>query len=224
MSAARGSRRARPGAPTEARLAAVLGLTLWLAIGACSSSGRDAGSAGEPAEEVADVAECLAVSGPLPADGSLRGAAGEYDLTLVERTDAGDGRSVAGRLVLEGQREDLREFAGSDGAAIPGVLAPLYGTTDVRLESVGAIRVGDLASADPEAPGVLVIESQTADGPSILVRFGSDANRRDLIRFDGGFMVLSVREIEDGGFAGTWASGAQGPKTEGYFCAVRVAG
>ena len=73
--------------------------------------------------------------------------------------------------------------------------------------AVGAIRGGDRARADPEAPGVLVIESRTADGPSILVRFGSDANRRDLIRFDGGFMVLRVREVEDGAFAGTWASG-----------------
>ena len=119
------------------------------------------------------------------------------------------------------QEADLRHFTGSGGDAIPGVMAPLFGATDVDVEAVGAVRVGDLSSTDPAAPGVLVIESDTDQGPSILLRFGSDANRRDMVRFDGGFMVLEVRELGDNGFSGTWASGAQGAQTRGHFCSER---
>ena len=87
-------------------------------------------------------------------------------------------------------------------------------------EGVGAVRVGSLSSEDPESPGVLVIESQTGAGPSILLRLGSDANRRDLVRFDGGYAVLSVIEITAESFGGTWSSGTQGPDAEGFFCAA----
>ena len=145
---------------------------------------------------------------------------GEYLLTMVEEIEAIPSRSAEGVLTLLTQVETLRQFAGSAGGTIPGVTSPLYGSTDVRVEAVGAVRVGDLSSVDTAAPGVLVIESRTGSGPTILLRFGSDANRRDLVRFDGGYTVLSVVGIREGGFGGTWSSGTQGPQSSGFFCAI----
>jgi hypothetical protein len=154
----------------------------------------------------------------------LDGWEGEYTLTMVGGAEGEDARSVQGVLVLQEQPEAFRSFSGSDGSPIPRVASPLFGTTDVSVEVVGALRVGDLSSTDPAGPGVLVLESETAQGPSILLRFGSDANRRDVVRFDGGFTVLELNEIGEDGFSGRWNSGAQGPRAAGYFCAERVAG
>ena len=128
-----------------------------------------------------------------------------------------------GDLVLLDQPDSLRHFRGSGGDPIPGVLIPLFGTADVDVEAVGAVRVGDLTSADPAAPGVLVIEDDTDRRPNILLRFGSEANRRDVVRFDGGFMVLEVRELGENGFRGTWTSGVPAVRTRGHFCAEQRA-
>ena len=195
---------------------------------ACTSSGGDAesagaGEAGAPAGD-RPPPTCVPPSGELAADATLDGWAGEYTLRMVGGAEGDDAASIQGILILHQQLAYLRQFSGSDGGAIPGVVAPLFGTTDVGVEAVGALRVGDLSSADPAAPGVLVIESENAQGPSILLRFGSDANRRDMVRFDGGFTVLEVRDIRDDGFSGTWTSGARGTRAGGYFCAERVAG
>ena len=113
--------------------------------------------------------------------------------------------------------KSLRQFTGSAGGSIPGVTSPLFGSTDVY---VGAVRVGSLLSEDPESPGVLVIESETGAGPSILMRLESDANRRDLVPFDGGYAVLTVVEITEESFSGTWSSGARSPDSEGFYCAT----
>jgi hypothetical protein len=118
------------------------------------------------------------------------------------------------------ERGSTAWFAGSAGGSIPGVTSPLFGSTDVNVEGVGAVRVGSLSSEEPDSPGVLVIESDTGAGQSILVRLGSDANRRDLVRFDGGYAVLNVVEITTESFGGTWSSGARGPDSEGFFCAT----
>lgn len=163
---------------------------------------------------------CLPPKGFLGPDASLEGRTGEYLLTMVEEVDTIPSRSVEGSLTLLPQLEILRQFAGSTGDAIPGVTSPLYGSTDVRVEGVGAVSVGNLSSVDTASPGVLVIESQTEAGPTILLRFGSDANRRELVRFDGGFTVLSVTEISDRAFLGTWSSGTRGPQSSGFFCAT----
>ncbi len=217
----------RAGRPFKALLAAVI------LAAACTSSGGDAESGGarEPRAPAGGgpSPRCVPLSGELAADATLDGWAGEYTLTMVGGAEGDAAASAQGTLILHQQSADLRQFSGSDGSAIPRVVAPLFGTTDVGVEAVGALRVGDLSSTDPAAPGVLVIESEIAQGPSILLRFGSDANRRDMVRFDGGFTVLEVREIGDDGFSGTWTSGAwtsgaRGRTTGGYFCAERVAG
>ena len=164
---------------------------------------------------------CLRPEGPLAADGSLEGRVGEYRLTMVEEIDGSPSRTAGGSLTLLTQAESLRRFSGSAGGSIPGVTSPLFGSTDVNIEAVGAVRVGSLSSQDPASPGVLVIESETGTGPSILLRLGSDANRRDIVRFDGGYAVLRVVAITTESFSGTWSSGARGPDSEGFFCATQ---
>jgi len=140
---------------------------------------------------------------------------------MVEEVDGTPTRTAAGSLLLLNQVEALRQFAGTAGGSIPGVTSPLFGSTDVDVEDVGAVRVGSLSSEDPASPGVLVIESETGTSPSILLRLGSDANRRTLVRFDGGYTVLTVVEITAESFSGTWSSGALGRGSEGFFCATR---
>ena len=185
------------------------------AQGAAASAARAANGEGAPAPT------CVPSEGALATDASLEGHVGEYRLTMVEEGDGTPRRTVEGSLVLLTQVESLRRFEGSAGGSIPGVTSPLFGSTDVNVEAVGAVRVGNLSSQDPASPGVLVIESETGTSPSILLRLGSDANRRDLVRFDGGYTVLSVVEITAESFRGTWASGARGPNSEGFFCAMQ---
>ena len=164
---------------------------------------------------------CVPPEGPLPADASLDGRAGEYRLTMVEEIDGAPRRTAEGSLLLFDQMDDLREFSGGTGDPVPGVTSPLYGSTDVNLEAVGAVRIGSLSSEDPASPGVLVIESETGASPSILLRLGADANRRTMVRFDGGYTVLTVVEIGEDSFSGIWSSGVRGPESEGFFCATQ---
>ena len=164
---------------------------------------------------------CVRPEGLLSADASLEGQAGEYHLTMIEEVDGTATRTAEGSLLLLNQVETLRQFAGSAGGSIPGVTSPLFGSTDVNVEDVGAVRVGSLSSEDPVSPGVLVIESETGASPSILLRFGADANRRTLVRFDGGYTVLTVVQITAESFSGTWSSGALGLASEGFFCATQ---
>ena len=180
---------------------------------------HESGEAGEGGG--APAPECVRPEGVLATDGSLEGRVGDYRLTMVEEVDGTPTRRVQGSLVLLTQVESFRQFEGSAGGSIPGVTSPLFGSTDVNVEAVGAVRVGSLSSQDPASPGVLVIESETGTSPSILLRLGSDANRRDVVRFDGGYAVLAVVEITAESFSGTWSSGARGPGSEGFFCATQ---
>jgi hypothetical protein len=102
---------------------------------------------------------------------------------------------------------------------------PLVGTSDLDPAAVGAVGTGSLAAEDPDAPGVLLIErhSPHAEAPAeIMLRLGAEANRRGVVRYDGGYFALNVRTIDGAGFAGTWSSGGGGAGAEGYFCADRV--
>lgn len=166
--------------------------------------------AGEPPGE----AICTPTSARLRADATLADRAGRYRLTLVEVVDGVDARSVQGALTLRKQPPGLDSL----GAAS----TPLYGFTDIHLRTVGAHRVGDPASKDPQAPGVLVLESSGAR--RILLRLGADANRRDAMLFDGAWTVLEVHKIAADGFAGRWRSGVRFSRTRGYFCARIIKG
>ena len=174
-------------------------------------------------EAAAAARVCAAPADSLGPGASLDGWMGEYSLTLVGQPSAGGAPAVRGDLVLREQPANLRHFRGSGGDPIASTVTPLFGSADVKVEAVGAVRVGDLSSADPAAPGVLVIEGGAGQLPSILLRFGSEANRRDRVRFDGGFLVLEARELRRNGFSGSWTSGVQGVQSRGHFCAERRA-
>ena len=64
-----------------------------------------------------------------------------------------------------------------------------------------------------------MLESDRYGRRVITLRLGSDANRRDLVRYDGAYTVLTVNGIDANGFSGSWRSGLQLSRTSGYFCA-----
>jgi len=195
-----------------------------LLVGACLALGCSGGAVEEP-DPPAPVLDPVAVpeesepAGPMcePVDGPLAPDAGlspvpiSYRLTLV-RGDAGERPAwVEGTLRLEPRPAELRRR--EDWSA------PLQGTAEIELEQVGAHRVGSLESDDLDAPGVLVLVDRAE--PTILLRFGSAANRTDRQVFDQAFTVLDVLEVDDNGFAGSWRSGLFGDQVTGFFCAVR---
>ena len=157
---------------------------------------------------------CEPTSGRLAARATLAGRIGAYGLALVEVLNGVHARRAHGVLTL------LRQPPGLD--RLKTASTPLYGFTDVDLRALGAHRVGDPDSTDPEAPGVLVLESLHDGKRRILLRLGADANRRDEMLFDGAFTVLEVHKISGDGFTGNWRSGARLSRTGGYFCARRL--
>ena len=160
---------------------------------------------------VADVDACNPTTAILADDATLVGARGRYRLVLV--TGTGE-RTVSGLLELVAFPPG-RDVLGSAST-------PLQGSTDVDPRVVGARRIGDPASKDPDAPGVLVLETVRGGGRQILLRLGSDANRVDRRLYDAGYTVLRVQQIDAGGFSGTWESGARSSSTTGHFCAKRL--
>jgi hypothetical protein len=58
----------------------------------------------------------------------------------------------------------------------------------------------------------------------LLLRVGSEANRRGMRRFDGAYTVLQVQQITEEGFAGTWRSGVNMEQSGGHYCAKRSTG
>lgn len=172
--------------------------------------------------------ECAPVSATLPAGSSLKGLSGDYRLRLVATSGDKKGAATEGTLRLERQPDSLRYRTRLGGGRDSTVLHPLYGAADVDLALIDAVSVGSTTSLDPRQPGVLVTERQAVSGGSpqseIIIRLGSDANRRDQQRFDGGYTALRIREIGPEQLAGSWASGVATERAAGYFCATRVDG
>ena len=97
---------------------------------------------------------------------------------------------------------------------------PFYGTPSVDFAAVGAVATGrSEVLRSRSAPGVLVI-----DGPErLMLRVGSEANRKDVRRFDGAYTALQVQQVTDKGFAGTWRSGVRhGGVAEGTSAPARA--
>lgn len=181
------------------------------AIAACASAGggRSAG------------AECEVVTGSLPADIALAPLAGRFVITLHATGGAQRGNTVTGYVTLRAAPQ------GTPGPA-PAARTAFIGTTDVRLETVGALRLGDTGSDDPRAPGVAIYEQRGANGATTVTgRVGSyvtGAPEGGQVPIESAFTALFVRRIEAGGFAGGWTSGTgrmDGDRS-GHFCAVRV--
>ena len=172
--------------------------------------------------------ECAPTTAELEAGSSAGGYAGEYQLRLVATSGVKKGSTAEGMLKLEPQGQALRYRTRPGGATDSSVVHPLYGAAEVDLEAVDAVLVGNITSLDPMRPGVLVVERHARSGPApraeIVLRLGSDANRRDRQRVDGGYTALHVRQLSSDGFTGTWGSGITGERAAGYFCAVRMGG
>lgn len=159
---------------------------------------------------------CRVVDGALEAGDALPLDGGVYRLALFRGDASGRPAWVEGRLELVPRTAQ----AGAQDVAMDGWTTPLQGTTDIEIERVGAYRAGALDSADPTAPGVLVLRSDAE--PTVLLRLGSAANRTDRTAFDEAFTVLTVRRIDGEAFAGDWRSGRFGDEVRGYFCAAAV--
>jgi hypothetical protein len=144
--------------------------------------------------------------------------AGEFVVRLVASSGAKRGATTEGRIQLTPQDSAHRRPEPPDSSSSSTYAFPLAGTAAVDFAAVGAVVPGDAASANPESPGVLVIERPG----KVLLRVGSEANRRDVRRFDGAFTVLRVQQVTDEGFAGTWESGVEMDRSGGHFCANRA--
>jgi len=144
--------------------------------------------------------------------------AGAYELVLVATAGDSAGSSATGRLQLQPNEPKLRGIPSAGGGTRTDSSAPLYGTTDVDVTRVGGLRMGEPTSSDPNRPGVLLVQQ----GEGIVLRIGSEANRRDVIRFDGGYFAMRVRRVDPKGFAGSWTSGTALRQASGHFCAHRL--
>ena len=176
-----------------------------IVLGACG------GSAPEEFGTAEVVPDCVPVGSPLSVGETMEYMAGRYRIVMVR--DGGKEQAY-GVIDVERTPEAYRDR----GAAI----ATLVGSAQIDLGSVGAQAMSGLASTDPARPGVLVLEAPGSSGPSIVLRFGSDANDPTITPFDGPFAALNIRRVEGDRFAGDWRSGAGGRGVEGYFCAQRV--
>ena len=158
------------------------------------------------------VASCSPVGVPLQFQETMAYMAGRYRLVMV--SDDENDRSV-GLIDLERMPEAYRDWGAST--------ATLFGRADVGFDAVDAQQMEGLDSRDPEAPGVLVLESEGSSGPSIVLRFGREPNRwSGETMFDAAFTVLDVGLIEGDRFSGSWRSGVHAEWVEGYFCAQRI--
>ncbi len=191
---------------------------IWQISGAMLLAGCGGANAGQ-----SDPQPCAPVA---PADASAEAAMdasrleGEFDVRLIASTGAKRGATVSGRLELVPQDSAHRRLKLPDGTSSSTYSLPLAGTAAVDFTAVGAVAPGDPGSKDPESPGVLVI----ARPGQILLRMGSEANRRGVMRFDGAFTVLRVHQITDQGFAGAWESGLEMDRAGGHFCANHATG
>ncbi len=187
-----------------------------------------AASAGCAANQAREGPECTPPPDEAELVAGVRGGnlAGSYRVVLVGTSADYSDRQIEGTLELLPQDSALQSLALPGGLPVTGARMPLYGALDAAIEQVGGMRLGKATLLDPARPGVAVLEqvtqSEIGSVTSIIMRVGSDANNRDLVRFDGGFMALYVQEITPEGFRGSWASGVRGPEHEGYFCAFRL--
>ena len=167
--------------------------------------------------EQADPRACAPIEAPDPGVEAV-GLAGEFSVRLIATSGTKEGGSAGGRLALMEQDSAHRSLERSDGSVDTTFTYPLYGSAEVEFAAVGATVPGDPGSSDPLSPGVLVIERPGG----VLLRVGSDANRRGMRRFDGSYTVLEVQQVTEAGFAGTWRSGVGLEQSAGYFCAAKA--
>lgn len=179
--------------------------TVCLLVAACG------GQASEGVRTADVIQSCAPVGAPLAAEETMAYMAGRYRVVMIHDDER---RQVVGVLDLEQTPDAYRDWGAST--------ATLSGSADVDLSAVGAQEMRGLDSADPVAPGALVLESRGSAGPSIVLRFGSEVNRQGQMAFDAAYTALDIRVVEGNRFAGNWRSGVDAERVEGYFCAQRI--
>ena len=194
-------------------------------LGALALVGCEPGGDSASADALAAICTPTPTAGAtLRGDASLADAAGDWRLVVVAEEGDAAGTEVESTLTLAAHAPEMRTVIGFDGAPMPNASAPLYGSTDLDLTALGGLDMGGLDSDDPAAPGIGVYETRAPDASrpaSIVLRLGSEANRRGDVAFDGGTSVLRVQRIGDDGFAGTWRSQVSGRTVAaGWFCAM----
>jgi hypothetical protein len=194
------------GASARARV----GLALVTIVVACSGSG--------PPHSAAERAPCRPVEGKLAANTPWDGLAGSWRLTMVSATGSDAGHSVSGTMTLRIQDSTRRAIVRPGSTR---VTVPLIGSADIALERVGAVRIGDIGSTESLKPGLAIWVSQSDSGVSAVLRIGQEEIPSDLIRFDGGFTALFLRQVSATSMRGGWASGVAPGQAGGYFCAER---
>lgn len=183
----------------------------WVAVVAVLASACG-GSAAQELRTADVIQSCVPVGVPLSVGETMTYMAGRYRIVMIAD---GERQQVVGIVDLEQTPDAYRDW----GPAT----ATLSGSAEIDLTAVGAPELRGMKSADPVAPGALVLESRGSAGPSILLRFGEEANRhRGEVAFDGAYAALDVRVIEGDRFAGNWRSGSGIERAEGYFCAQRI--
>ena len=181
----------------------------WATVLLAACGGASAGQA--------DPQACAPVATP-SSDVAATGLVGEYTVRLIATSGAKEGAATGGHLALMEQDSAYRSLQRSDGSVDTTFSFPLHGTAELDFAAVGATVPGDPRSTDPLSPGVLAIQRPGG----VLLRVGSEANRRGVRRYDGGYTVLEVQQVDGQGFAGTWRSGLGLEESGGHFCAVKA--
>lgn len=164
--------------------------------------------------------ECLPVEGRLTAAVPWDSLPGRWRLTLVAATGPKAGSRVEGTMTLQARDPAVRRME-SPGTTV--ITVPIFGTTDVALEEVGAVRIGNVQSADSSQPGLAIWVSEVPDrSVSAVLRIGQEALRTDIVRFDGGYTALFLQEVSSSSIRGGWKSAVTPMESSsGHFCAVR---
>jgi hypothetical protein len=97
---------------------------------------------------------------------------------------------------------------------------PLAGSSNIRLETLGAVTVGySPASPDPRRPGVQLIYRQSEKSYTLV--FGNAMSKLGTARDAGVYFQIS--DWRSDGFRGRWSDGGRfAEPPSGYFCAARV--
>lgn len=144
---------------------------------------------------------------------------GGWRLTLVASAGPNAGRSVEGTMILAARHPSVRRMESPGNGT---VTVPIIGSVDIALEQVGAVRLGNVRSTDSLQPGLAIWVSQDQEGrSSAVLRIGQEALRTDIVRFDGGYMALYLRQVSGEAIRGGWASGVRTEESSGWFCADR---
>lgn len=172
-----------------------------------------------------DPEACEAVGGALSPSVQTDALAGEYRLILIATDGKRAGESVSGTLRLDPMPDGMRELLdpSAGGAPRENVSVPLFGTASLDVAAVGGVIAGDLASEDPQRPGVLMVEERGGAGeaPRLYIRLGSEGNDRSRQRFDGAYFALVVTAVDADAMYGSWTSGVEAMQASGHFCAHR---